>query len=733
MRQALALLLATLLVTVGCLDFSDDVLEPTSAGERVHIPIEVHLVLAGVDPAKIDQDALLAELPTEHVPLVEAPTGTTGEIIEHPVHYTFTYTFHQAPEAFVTGMAEAALATAEEGRPNGWLVAYDQDGPNRICGACTGLAPVDERLGLPDDILYLDAFATERWVLDNLAAHGLDFGRAGVTILLFDGEAGGHLPTETYHYWRFDDGMGHSDVPKTGLAPTVEPPVEAFLEGHVAPYHTPKDTLTMRAWGGRENVLWLDLTAAPSPYDITPRRPLSDETDPPLWDIDPRTAGTNAGKNLADFLLLRVARDAIYPVHAFERFVSPIHVFIEEGAMENPDLALGVDLEAWVPEADIERSIARMMPWIEVETPVTFHFLPQDDPAMADAIKQAKLYGNPTTVSAGIIKAFVRDDWDAYVPAAEPGDFVMPQFYYYFNGPYTFWGVSAAGGWADGDAEGKPWAIFDHFFDLCIRTDVVPCTKATMGFTNLTILPIHEAGHELGLTHTKDRTELDEEGWPDWRVNWLWDSMFSQMSYRHTFMQFDHWDQRFVATAHAVDLIAKTEARGGDALEARAALTEGRYLDAVDAAWAAYRAAESEGLEALSFPDVTEEVTGLTVEIPASASVVSGTNLGILFLPAPAFVPEPLAMAVHTFEVPEDASHVRIAYEDVMPVAAGAHKQVFAVVLGPDGSYRGSLGEAFEDEVVLRSHWRGAGAHELRIYQSAGVLGVYDVEIAIGR
>lgn len=703
--------------------------------DPVVLDVPVHIAYVGLDPANVDEDQLLDALPKERTPIVEAVTGTTGMPTHQPVTYRFSYTFHEASDAFTEGFFEAALDASEKGRPNEWLVAYDRDGPQRLCDACLGVPGLEEA----DDMLYLDARATEAWAMDNRADHGLAFEPEAVTILLLDGEGSGHLPTDTYHSWRFDDGFDHSKVPKEGMAPSVPAPIEAFEEGHVAPFHTPKDTLTMRAWGGASDLLWLDLTAAPTMYDHQPRAPVEDWTDDPLWELegDAEAITENLGRNLGDFLQLRVARDPIYPVDAFERFHTPIMVFVEEGAMENPQTGLGVDLEAWVPQEDIERSLGSLMPWVDIEAPVTFHTLPEDDPEMSQAIKEAKAYGNPSQVSAGYIKSYVRDNWEDYVPEPEEGTFVMPQFYYFFNGPYTFWGVSSAGGWADGDAQGHPWAIFNHFFDLCVREDIVPCSKATIGFRNLTILPLHEAGHELGLTHTKDTVDLDDDGWNQWRVNWLWDSMFSQMSYRHTYMQFDHWDERFMAISHATDLIHRAEASGDAeakdaAAEAREHLSNGAWLEAVEAAQAAAQAA-GEGLEPASSP-VEELLVDTQVEVPASQTLIGSQNLGILGLPAPMLMDEEgVTSASVPFHVPEDAEHVRIHYEDAVPEDAGTFKSSWAVVVGPDGTQRGFLSEDYEDEVVLKSHWRGAGDHELRVHQYSGTPGLYDVSIAVAR
>ncbi len=752
LRNAFILVLATVLA--GCFTTGPANIEvepPPAEFETIEIPLAVHIVTVGLAGGVLQEDQLRQRLPTERVPIIESVSGTTGTPTYQPVRYTFDYTFHGATPEFTNDLFGYALGTGETGRPNPWLVDYDSKGPKRICDGCLPL-----RADASKDILYLDALETEAWIEAHRADYGLDFGPAAHTIFLLDGENAGVFPTTTYHYWRFDDGMGHSKVPKDAMPPSVEAPMEAL--GHRAveapPFHTPKDPISLRAWGARWNFVWLDLTAAPSNYDFVPRRPAETWTDPPLWDLqgDTLRLHDNLGHDLSDFLQIRVARDPIYPVRTFERFVTPIHVFIEEGALENPQTALGVDMQKWVPQKDIDDSFRLLMPWVETQAPVVFHYLPQDDVGMAETLLNAKRYSDPTLVSAGVVKAYVRDAWDQYVPTAAPSDFVIPQFYFYFNGFYTFWGISTAGGWADGDAWGQPWAIFNHFFDLCVRTNTIPCSKATIGFNNITLLPLHEAGHELGLTHTKDSTNLDEASWPEGHTNWLWDSTYSLMSYRHVYMRFDHYDQMFLGIAHALANLETAhevlqtvtdEATLASVYEAedaaRLALTEARWADAVAAAREAKdlaaAAAEPAPVTAVAAtPAVETTLQTVDLSVPASRTLIGQPNLGFQQVPNPIdLAATGAAEAVHKFTVPDDALWVRIKYWDAVPEYAGTFKQSSVVVTGPDGSYRGGLGEGYEDEVYLTSHWRGTGEHTLHLYQNAGTPGLYRVEIEIAR
>lgn len=744
------LVVALALVTSGCLGPTPLEFNPAELPLEfplVEVQIPVHVVLVGVEPDLLDPPQLRSRLPTERIPIIESVTNTTGTPTLQRVRYTFTYEFHDAPTAFTDGFLRYALANGQLGRPNAWLVDYDAKGPKRLCSNCPTPA-----LDRAKDILYLDALKSEAWIQENRAQHGLEFEADAVTFFLLDGENAGVFPTNTYHYWRFDDGMGHSKVPQTQTPPTVPPPIEALGPIETPPFHTPKDPISMRAWGGRWNFVWLDLTAAPSAYDYTPRRPYETATDPPLWEARANLARLheNLGRDLADFLHIRVARDPIYPVTTYNRFVSPIHVFVETGAMENPRTGLGVDLAKWVPRSDIEESIRLAMPWVEVSTPVTFYFLPQDDPGMDETLRSAKRYGDPSLVSAGIVKSYVRQQWSRYVAEAQPGEFVIPQFYFYFNGFYTFWGVSTAGGWADGDAWGRPWAIFDHFFDFCVRATTVPCSKATIGFTNITILPVHEAGHEIGLTHTKDAVEFDNAQWNRHVINWLWDSTYSTMSYRHTYMRFDHFDQRFLAIAHATAYLeraheqirkvsdrAQAYAAYETGLHARSLLDGGDWVEAVrKAEHAEFLARDNRLPEHPAAAPYHAEIPVLDQRliVPASRTGVGSPTLGLTVLNNPSNLDATGASYASTnFEVPADATYVHIKYRDANPLYLGTFKDSAVVVLGPDKSFRGSLTEDFEDEVYLTSHWRGAGVHELRVYQLSGTPGAYQVQVTLGR
>lgn len=711
---------------------------PEPGEPLITLEIPVHIVLVGVEERFIDRAGLEAALPKDRVPLIESVSGSTGTPEYQRVRYTFTYRFHTAPPEFVRGLFEFALTTSESGRPNQWLVDYDANGPRRLGSA-----------DAPKDIHYLDALRTEDRIEESRARHGLAFEPNSVTVFLFDGEGAGVFPTDTYHYWRFDDGMGHAQVPKTEILPGVEPPLGMLDLVETAPFHTPKDPISMRAWGGRWNFVWLDLTAAPSAYDFTPRRPAEDWTDPPLWDVrnEPARLNANLGRDIADFLQIRVARDPIFPVEPFERFTTPIHVFVDAGTLENPATPLGVDLARWVPRADIETSLALLMPWVESRAPIRFYDLPEDDPGMFQALADARRYGDPTLVSEGVVTAYVRDHWDAYAPATTPGEFGVPQFYYYFNGPYTFWGVNSAGGWADTDAWGRPWAIFDHFYDACIKTDPLPCTKGRVGFQNLTLLPLHEAGHELGLTHTKDMSVLDEAQWTKGLTNWLWDSTYSLMSYRHVYMRFDHWDQRFLAVAHAVGYLERAHAARENAsaedraaseraeLEARELLARGAYVEGVLRARAAAEHAGASAPERLfAREERPERVELFRLVVPASRNVYGTPTLGLARLPNPLGLGlEDVTYATAGFVVPEDAPYFHVTYRDVTPAHAGAFRASGVRILGPDGSFRGQMTDSYEQERYFTSHWRGAGVHELRVYQSSGTAGLYEVEVGIPR
>lgn len=722
--------MAMLVLAAGCLaptaELSSDAAPAGLAIDPVVIDVPVHIVRVGLAADAVDERALLDILPAERLPIVESVEWTTRELRHLPVLYRFVYAVHDAPEGFVDAFFAKAQEHATVGRPSQWLVDYDCAGEQRL-GGCAPVAA----LAQPADVTYFDVMPVEEWLLANADEFGLDFGPNAITILLLDGEGSGRLDPTSYHYWHFDDGMGHSDIPQSGLAPTVRPPAVDEDE-HLPRYHTPKDPTAMRAWGGRGNMVWLDLTAAPSAYDFAPRWPVESWEDPPLWDVTPQEAAENVGRDLADLLALRVARDPIYPVTAFTTFTTPIHVFVEEGTQENPDLGRGADLEAWVPEEEIRASLQRLMPWATVNVDVMFHMLPADDAGMSEAIKRARAYGSPSHVSSGYVQAYIVDHWDEYVPKAAPDEFVMPQFYYFFAGPWTFNGFGGAGGWADGDEEGRPWIVMNHFFDLCTRTDVAPCTKNDLGLVNITLLPLHEAGHELGLTHTKDFVEIGDEG-AEWRINWLWDSMFSQMSYRHTFMEFDHWDRVFIATSHAADLIERTESLGGDAREARRLLAEGAHADAVQAGWRALREAQASGAAAAA-AGAREDLVDVTLEVPASVAIVPGSNLGVAYVANPLALDgiEGVSYRAVSFDVPEGAREVRVAYEDVTPLALATGRSSFVDVHDPAGARVGGISRDFEGSVVLRPADLPAGTWEARVYQWSGTPGLYRVSVSVG-
>ncbi|HWG89584.1 MAG TPA: hypothetical protein VNZ52_01925, partial [Candidatus Thermoplasmatota archaeon] len=583
---AAAVLALVLPALAGCLTQEEPTAPLTIVEPQwsLEVPVTMNVVLVGTGD-RIDPEKLRPSLP-ETRPLYNLQEfGITRTVDLEPVQLRLTWQFHQAPEAFAQAFFAAAKNASFEGPAPRFLVNYDAtSGQNRLEHSLvdglygTPLAAVAPPSG--QTITYIDAPTLEQWVQDHRAEYGLTFPGAEYTLFVVDSYTDGYLPQDTYHYYYFDDGTIDADLtrPKPWAARTGP---ETRTE-----FHTPKDPTSNRGWGGGWNFAWIDLGAAPSWMDYTPWVPPfeDDNVDHPIWDLkdDPAKLHRNLGRHLGDAALVKILRTPIYDFEYRPKWFFPVHVFVESTAVSGKNTPVyGVDVETWLIKENIERAYRDLAPWINTTVTVEYHYLPQDDPGMAQAVRMSEAYGNPTVASAGVIKQYLRDNWAKYVPEVDEDTRVFPQMMFFLDGIYTFWGLNQGGGFADADAWGRPWVAFNHIFDVCVKPEQVPCTKATKweGAGSLDLLVIHEGGHHVGLTHARDTGILDLENHTDeYYANWFWDSTWSVMTYRHQNPGFDQYDRDVTARGHvgwslnlAVKRIDALEAAGVNAAEVAAA------------------------------------------------------------------------------------------------------------------------------------------------------------------
>lgn len=764
-RMALLALSLTAATLAGCLSGDPGpAIQPADTGTAwsMTLPVTLNVVLVGWD-GRLDPAQFEAMLPGSRPVFNLVELDTTRSLNLEPIQYDVSWNVHEAPDAFADAFFAAAEAASFDGPAPTFLVNYDRtSGQGRFQHSPTDGVVQDEVSGTPlgpaveasgQTMTYIDAPTLEEWLHENLGAFGLQFPEPQYTLFLVDSYTGGGLPKDSYHYYYFDDGTIDSQLDQ-------ERPVVPLTQLETTPkqqgpgeFHTPKDPTSNRGWGGAHAFSWVDAGSAPSWLDYEPWVPAfeDDNVDHPVWDLadDQPKLLRNLARHAGDWALLKVVRTPIYDFEYRSKWVFPVHVYIESSSI-SADLPgeIGDDVRTWFKPERIEAAFQNLAPWVETTVDLQIHMLPQDDPGMAQAIRLAELYGDPQTANSGVIEDYVARNWDKYVPAEDAATRVIPQFLFFFDGTFNFWGLNQGGGYAGGDAWGRPWAVFSHIFDICAKPEQVPCTKATKweGEGSLDLLVIHEAGHEVGLTHARDTGMLMPDGSAPYYANWLWDSSWSTMTYRHQCPCFDQYDRDTTARGHtawALDLVARRLAEGveGAAADAARAATgdaEGKLVagDWQAAATIATRAwdqlVREAGPLAAGAPPTRAESFGSRVLVPASPAhpVALPGVLGNL-LPAPPgeAAPRELRFFEVEFEVRDDARYVYLALRDNRPEAGGL-RQAWATLEDPQGEYAGGVfAEVFDDAYI--TGLAGPGTYKAILATNGGAASEYDLVVDV--
>lgn len=760
-----AVLLAVALASTalaGCLDtlLPSDLPPPTVTGNAwtMELPVTINVVAVGFD-GRLAAEELLKDAPATRPVFNQGEAGAQMALHLEPVQYRLTWKLTEAPEAFAQALFAEAQKASFEGPAPAYLVQYDSEsGQMRLPQSPIAQTPLAgtplAALGQTEDarMTYIDVIPVQDWIQEHRGEYGLAFPEPEYTVFLLDSYTNGYLPQDSYHYWYFDDGTIDADLDRAGAFGPGGPAL-----GYDGPdeFHTPKDPTSNRGWGGGYDFAWIDVGAAPSWLDDRPWVPPfeDDNFDHPIWELtdDSAKLHRNLGRHLADFALVKILRTPVYDFEWVEKWVFPVHVFVEEAALSNhPVPYAGVDVQRWLIPERIEKAFEDVAPWVDAEVTVAYHFLPQDDPGMWEAVETAKRYGSPTIASSGVIEDYVRNNWGKYVPAEEEDTRVIPQFFFYFGGAYTFWGPNQGGGYAAGDGWGRAWAGFDHVFDVCANQGQNlqgSCfgTKAQKweGDGTMDMLVIHEGGHHIGFTHARDTAVLNEEGYPEYAANWFWDSVHSVMTYRHQNPRFDVYDEDTLARGHAGDTLNRTAARLAadgvpDAARATALdgiaraeglLREGRWQDAARAGiatWKALRAVAGEGPEA---PPTVAESFGDRPLFAVSPGI--GGSFGPVPMPVPVPQPDtPLNYFVTEVEVKEGAEYLHMAFRDLRP-QAGALRFAYLVLLTQDDELAGFTGNDIFSESFVTHFRAGPGTYRAVLVTNGGLASEYDVTLDV--
>lgn len=713
--------LALLLLTpalVGCLGTSEDT-EPAEADRSKTFEMTMPIHVVGVGFESFDEQALQEELDEPMQPFLMQRAAVTGDSSRTPLRYDVEYRIHEAPEAFAEGLFSKAADLSEQAEASEWLKQWDRDHEQRICdsGPLPDTPARDLRgVGAEcEPIERIDAEGVEAWIAEHRAGHGLDFGDPGYTVFVLNPHAQGYLSTDTYHQYAIEDGTGF------------------------------QQSKTMRAWGGAHDFVFLDAAAAPSSWDYHPwmnftRDGLQDmeKTDPPIWATEDDDFYDNLARNVYDAARILWTRKPIYPIEYAERYVLPIHVIVDRTAFSNPDSPFHQldpeDVEANTEPEVVQNAFERIVPWAEVEVNVTYTYLPEDDPELADALEDAKTRYNTGSVDFGVLKHYFRENWDSYVPNASDAK-VYPSFAFWLSDRSQ--NIFA---YSDSDAWGDSWGVFHNFADvfLCARPAEPVCSyedvfaDSDAAWTVWNGILIHELGHSFGLNHPHDTLSLDDDGYTTYVVNWLWDSTSSMMTYRHYQPTFSSFDEDMVRRSVTVNLATGILAEQGEdseagelAQQALDQLEAGDGQTALDTARQAHDRAQA-SLEPLSTGFTTGETQSTVLDLPASPAPAG--EFPVLF---PLFlVPRESnpGAASWPIEVPEDADGLIVEYQEQQPVTK-AKQSALALLVNDEGEAALVLSYNVYDRRVLLETDRCDGGCELVIYKQSGAASSYEVNV----
>lgn len=726
-QRILPILLVSLVVA-GCVSPTasvDTAATPEDALVTLDYPIRVVTVGFG----SFDADAFLAKIP-ERSPLVAGMRYyVTGSLERESLQYDVRYEVVEAPEAFAKALFAYAATVSEEDAPDAWLASYDRAHEARVCepgalsAAPSAPVPVSVSVGDPtaspcEMIQRIDAKAIELWIHENRAAHGLSWEGPGETLFVLDSYTEGWLPKDNYHQYFVDDGTGVSRLKN------------------------------LRAWGGEHGFLYLDVGAAPNAYDYRPwidftAEEYGTQTDPPIWELagDSDAFYENLAWNVHDAVDMVWARDPIYPFEHAEKYVLKSYVVIDTLAHANPASPLAalqsLDYEELTDEETIQRSFQALTPWAQVELNVTYIYLPDDDPGLAAALADAKERESTDYVDFGILKRHIREHWDEYAPDV-PGARVYPTFAFVLGAPSK--GLYAYSDW---DETGRSFATFFNVADAVLCAG--PYARLPVCFTEDWLgddllrglwngLFVHEVGHSFGLMHPHD-TFVDPESKANERMNWLWDSTSTPMTYRHFLHDFAAFDVDLVHRGNAVDLAegilrdasSSDDARAG-ASRALDLVRAGDYGGALAAAAEAARA--NERLTAAAIPAPIGEPVTLDLTVATGLEPIGAPASLPTFLAPTWAIPFPVMGPFQEFPIdwPEGAPALQV---EIREIDAPTHRgwSAIAFVFDKEGDTVALLTNNGYDKAIMLDRARCEDGCTGQLIAISGVNTAYEVTL----
>ncbi|HSS81343.1 MAG TPA: hypothetical protein VLK24_09115 [Gaiellaceae bacterium] len=610
--------------------------DPSAPVAEADPPLRV--VLVGFKKGQLDESTLLSMIPQAQrpgvlIPYTEEQGGSPDQcgaffgantLLNHgrcyyesggkpylvPIEYHWKPQIVYAPDTFTTALFQQMMANSKTGDFQGTSYRPFLEAYNASKGLYRGLG---NQVAPGNSVRFFDAEKMETWLAQNSLKYlGFDLGPKGGPTL---------GPGKKPGYTIFVMNTWDSPQAQAILAPQHE--YHTLLINRTDP-----DTNTFagidwgRVWGGNYREVFLDLGAAPNPYESQTwgnrrRDPLgSDAFDPPLWEYEngaPRTTGTgdfndpyspnptptwntdwlnyDIGRFINDAASYRFLHSYLYePRPSVGRYYLSSNIWRDSFSTA----PWATDLTKLFNQDLVLSGLRTLVPYFSFTGDTKYEYLDALGPNQA-MLQQAKQKGDDV---AGVPFTAMHtqtamDYLDANKDQFERGGncyTTIPDLEAVVEKHYA-WDLPLIVGGVATNNEGRPWGFLASVNDLFKTAQADEDQQGPLHFIHpdllgggLTYTSIHELSHFLGLAHPHDTigasvvTNADgtkqTEYWDGF--SWTFDSTAAPTTYAFDQLSYSILDQETIARGHLAYYLKWTNEAlktGGDAFAARGLTT----------------------------------------------------------------------------------------------------------------------------------------------------------------
>ncbi|HEY3543600.1 MAG TPA: hypothetical protein VGK79_13770 [Gaiellaceae bacterium] len=611
--------------------------DPDSPVATASPPLRV--VLVGFKKGQVDESKLLSMLPQSQRPGVLIPyTEDTKDLstqcgvffgantlLDHgrcyyedgarpylvPIEYHWQPQVIYAPSTFTTALFQQMMSGSKTGDFSGTTYRPYLEAYNTTRGMYRG-ATNQVAAGAP--VRFFDAEAMETWLANNSRSYfGFDLGPKGGPNL-----GPGHDPGYTIFV------LNTWDSPEAQAILKPQHEYHTLLINRIDPdTHGFAGIDWGRVWGGNYREVFLDLGAAPNPYESQTwgnrrRDPVgSDAFDPPLWEYEngaPRVTGTGdfndpyspnptltwdsswLNYNLQRFVVeatsYRFLHSYLYePRPSVGRYYLSSNIWRDSYSTA----PWGTDLTKLFDQNLVLQGLSTLVPYFTFIGDTQYEYLNTLDADQAN-LQAAKQAGDDV---AGVPFTAMHTQTSMDYLDANPSKFerggqcytTIPDLEVVVEKHYAWDLPLIVGGVATNNA-GRPWGFLASVNDV-FKTSQADSEGEVLHFVHPDILggglsytSIHELSHFLGLAHPHDTigeavVDTDLDGTPDtteyWDgFNWTFDSTAAPTTYAFDQLSYSILDQETIARGHLayyLDWTREALKKGGDAFAAQGITT----------------------------------------------------------------------------------------------------------------------------------------------------------------